>query len=174
MNKEKVVLTLENLRPGFFKSKSEKCKSCIHGETNAGTHHMRCKKKKAIIKVNDHGFKSGWCTWPIDFDRIWIDRCDSYCNEKQYDDLSIKEKKIIIQGLTMYAAEKSKAYFMDAMFKSSLRLQSEAEEYYEKVASLTTNVGYEKLFIINEQYDNLTEKQEEEINKFLIELSKVV
>lgn len=25
------------------------------------------------LKFNQHGVKNGWCTWPINFDPIWVD-----------------------------------------------------------------------------------------------------
>ena len=28
----------------------------------------------AVVQ-NPHGVKNGWCTWPINFDPIWIESC---------------------------------------------------------------------------------------------------
>ena len=32
-----------------------------------------------IIVGDPHGVKSGWFNWPIDFDPVWIKRCDGQC-----------------------------------------------------------------------------------------------
>ena len=33
------------------------------------------------IKLNSHGLKQGWASFPLDFDVIWLENCDGY--EKQ-------------------------------------------------------------------------------------------
>jgi hypothetical protein len=25
-----------------------------------------------LLEINEHGFKNGWATWPVNFDPIWI------------------------------------------------------------------------------------------------------
>ena len=30
------------------------------------------------ISMNEHGVRNGWCTYPINFDPIWIDNCIGY------------------------------------------------------------------------------------------------
>ncbi len=33
---------------------------------------------KLNIKGNEHGIKSGWFNWPIDFDPLWLENCDGF------------------------------------------------------------------------------------------------
>lgn len=28
-----------------------------------------------LVKMNDHGIRNGWASWPIDFDPIWVEKC---------------------------------------------------------------------------------------------------
>ena len=37
--------------------------------------------KQPVVKLNEHGVVNGWCTWPINFDQIWVDDC-KYYNDK--------------------------------------------------------------------------------------------
>lgn len=30
------------------------------------------------VKFNPHGVANGWCMWPLNFDPVWIDKCDLY------------------------------------------------------------------------------------------------
>lgn len=30
------------------------------------------------VRGNHHGIRNGWCSWPLDFDTIWIEKCDFY------------------------------------------------------------------------------------------------
>jgi len=30
------------------------------------------------IKGNQHGIKSGWFNWPVNFDPIWLENCDGW------------------------------------------------------------------------------------------------
>ena len=30
------------------------------------------------VKLNPHGVRNGWCSWPINFDPIWVDECDGF------------------------------------------------------------------------------------------------
>ncbi len=74
------------------------CYSCRHVGTVPGSAHVCCNHPKvgnsstdpvsAIIamfdgradelgiKMNPHGVKCGWCSWPIEFDSIWIENCN--------------------------------------------------------------------------------------------------
>jgi hypothetical protein len=33
------------------------------------------------ITVNSHGVRNGWCSWPFNFDPIWVESCDSFEGE---------------------------------------------------------------------------------------------
>jgi hypothetical protein len=32
----------------------------------------------STVKTNEYAVKKGWCFWPLNFDQIWIESCDSY------------------------------------------------------------------------------------------------
>lgn len=84
------------------------CHICIHSELVAGSAHFICKhplndniftSRGALValltlaaqgcspllmpealnlKLSPIGIKGGWCTYPFDFDRIWILNCDGF------------------------------------------------------------------------------------------------
>ncbi len=31
------------------------------------------KEDKLLLKFDPHGVKHGWCTWPINFDPVWVE-----------------------------------------------------------------------------------------------------
>jgi hypothetical protein len=33
-------------------------------------------KNGPAVKLNPHGVKNGWATWPFDFDPTWVDECE--------------------------------------------------------------------------------------------------
>lgn len=35
-------------------------------------------RQKLGIKIDRHGFMSGWAFWPVNFDPVWIDNCGGY------------------------------------------------------------------------------------------------
>ena len=43
-----------------------------------GDCHSSCKKLDAKVALNPHGVKHGWAYWPLNFDPIWIESCDSF------------------------------------------------------------------------------------------------
>jgi hypothetical protein len=82
------------------KPKQNSCHLCPHSERVVGSsHHIKCNamsgtagllasvsvisgKAKSItdketgevaLKFNQHGVENGWCTWPINFDPIWVE-----------------------------------------------------------------------------------------------------
>ena len=42
------------------------------------------------VKQNPHGVKNGWCTWPVNFDPIWIDDCIFFAEPEK----ALEEKTI--------------------------------------------------------------------------------
>ena len=84
------------------------CYNCIHCGTIPGSAHKSCDALKTIddtglldmffirgmvelnnkstgkpmITFDQHGIDNGWCTWPIDFDPIWIESCDFFTVEQ--------------------------------------------------------------------------------------------
>ena len=31
-----------------------------------------------IVELNPHGVKNGWASWPLDFDPIWVEKCQCF------------------------------------------------------------------------------------------------
>lgn len=40
---------------------------------------------KATPKIDEHGAKNGWATWPLDFDPIWISDCPYFKGKETTD-----------------------------------------------------------------------------------------
>jgi hypothetical protein len=40
--------------------------------------------QKPLVKLNEHGVKSGWADWPLNFDPVWVDECpfETIINQK--------------------------------------------------------------------------------------------
>ena len=38
-------------------------------------------KIQHLLEFNPHGVDSGWCTWPLNFDPIWVNKC-TFMEEK--------------------------------------------------------------------------------------------
>jgi len=34
---------------------------------------MDNKEGEQVLKFDPHGVRNGWCTWPINFDPVWVD-----------------------------------------------------------------------------------------------------
>ena len=72
-------------------AKKHNCYRCTHRGTIPGSAHSSCEVlstlsttemaelresgKGPIVKVNPHGARNGWASWPINFDPVWIDKC---------------------------------------------------------------------------------------------------
>jgi hypothetical protein len=69
----------KNIRPGFAENR---CSNCVHKIKHGHTHHIGCKKDTAIVGLSPHGVANGWACWPLNFDKIWIEHCDSYTDGK--------------------------------------------------------------------------------------------
>ena len=73
------------------------CYKCEHRGTVPGDAHSRCcyqgtntdmfaffdegNKTLAIklnIKAHEHGVRSGWFMWPVNFDPVWLTNCDGF------------------------------------------------------------------------------------------------
>ena len=35
-------------------------------------------KAPFIVKGSTHGIKNGWFFWPLNFDPVWLERCDGF------------------------------------------------------------------------------------------------
>jgi hypothetical protein len=61
-----------------------KCKWSNQSSFDSSTHHRSCqlevKDTELLpeIRLSEHGVLKGWCSWPYDFDPIWIDKCTAF------------------------------------------------------------------------------------------------
>jgi hypothetical protein len=61
-----------------------KCKWSKQSIFDSGTHHRSChlevKDTEILpkIELSKHGVMQGWCSWPYDFDPVWIDYCTAF------------------------------------------------------------------------------------------------
>lgn len=39
-------------------------------------------EEEYVIELNPHGVKSGWASWPLDFDPVWVDKCLLFKNKE--------------------------------------------------------------------------------------------
>ena len=47
-------------------------------EIMLSTHRVQLTNKETgepLVKLNDHGIRNGWASWPIDFDPVWVEGC---------------------------------------------------------------------------------------------------
>jgi hypothetical protein len=35
-------------------------------------------RAELAIKGNDHGIRSGWFMWPVNFDPVWLENCNGF------------------------------------------------------------------------------------------------
>lgn len=73
------------------------CYDCKHRSFVAGSAHSSChypgndtgmlsffantnmlNAHKLKIKANEHGVRSGWFMWPVDFDPVWLTNCEGF------------------------------------------------------------------------------------------------
>lgn len=60
-------------------TKSPNCRACKHSRRLPGDCHLMCVPPKGVItQKNPHGVRNGWCFWPLNFDPIWIEACNSF------------------------------------------------------------------------------------------------
>ncbi len=84
----------------MIKDRKHNCYTCRHRRQALGSAHSACaliggpnsieSLACAIaivtpdgIEVNEHGRRNGWATWPINFDPIWIEKCDFYAAKEE-------------------------------------------------------------------------------------------
>ena len=77
------------------KSMCNACYKCKHRGDVPGDAHSSCKypgtktgmfdfflngdiARKLGIIGNEHGIKSGWFMWPVNFDPVWLENCDGF------------------------------------------------------------------------------------------------
>lgn len=54
------------------------CYKCKYREGLVGDAHSRCSNMEATVVGNPHGIKRGWFFWPLNFDPVWLEKCDGF------------------------------------------------------------------------------------------------
>ena len=53
------------------RNKMNECYQCIHRRTIPDDAHSRCVNPDPNMKGYQHGIKSGWFMYPVNFDPVW-------------------------------------------------------------------------------------------------------
>jgi len=59
------------------------CFTCVHRLSLPGNSHSRCNKHEAKVTGDKHGIRMGWFLWPLNFDPVWLESCDSWSNDEK-------------------------------------------------------------------------------------------
>ena len=54
------------------------CYKCAHRGTIPGDCHSKCDNKEANVIGDPYGIRSGWFSWPFNFDPVWLVSCDGF------------------------------------------------------------------------------------------------
>lgn len=57
------------------------CHKCIFSKRVPGDTHLECINPHAQIEAHEHGVKSGWVMWPMNFDPNWLISCTGYMDQ---------------------------------------------------------------------------------------------
>lgn len=64
------------------------CYTCVHRRSISGDAHSRCHAgwvsyadTTARVTGHPHGIARGWFRWPINFDPVWLESCDSWTDD---------------------------------------------------------------------------------------------
>lgn len=167
----KKILNMTDLRPGF----TNKCNGCKFNKgNNPGTHHISCGKKNAIVTVNEHARANGWASWPFDYDVIWLESCDSYTNDTQYDNLNDLEQRMLIQGFVLYTQEKIQAFKKWSEMSHGIKQQNNlliAINLLNEINVFLDSISGYKDFILNT--NDLNEEQKVIVKETLYKISKL-
>ena len=66
-----------------MKNEKPDCHKCVHRLTIPGNAHTRCNNHTAKVEGNEHGIRSGWFKWPLNFDPTWLISCDGFSKNKK-------------------------------------------------------------------------------------------
>lgn len=58
--------------------KKPDCYKCEFRGTIPGDAHSQCMNTKAKVEGDDYGRRSGWFSWPFNFDPVWLVSCDGF------------------------------------------------------------------------------------------------
>ena len=58
---------------------TNKCYECKYRKELDWSAHSKCTKApRPKVKGNKHGIRSGWFYFPVNFDPVWLEECDSF------------------------------------------------------------------------------------------------
>ena len=83
-----MAVTLVDSTPAAPSSMRGACYRCIHRRTIPGDAHTRCGHPDTMsltIVGEKYGRDSGWFSWPVNFDPVWLRGCDGF-GAKEADD----------------------------------------------------------------------------------------
>ncbi len=85
-----------------MKDKPNCCK-CVHRLSIPGDAHSRCNNHEANVNGNEDGIRGGWFNWPLNFDPIWLEKCDGFSNNEK-DKTPRKELDSLAEVLSIFAS----------------------------------------------------------------------
>ena len=75
---------------------------CAHLRDIPGDCHKRCNCwDKAVVGCSSWGVQKGWCNWPLNFDPIWIESCDSFSTNAKDRKAATKKLDPLIEIMAM-------------------------------------------------------------------------
>ena len=60
------------------------CYTCAYKKDIPGDAHIECMRDFTGIKqptLNPHGVRRGWSNFPLNFDPVWVGKCDGFSKE---------------------------------------------------------------------------------------------
>lgn len=76
---------------------SPKCYNCRYKRNIPGDTHIQCVKPDSGMTGDPHGIKSGWFTYPFNFDPIWMTKeCSKYCGVNESELIALINKTAIV------------------------------------------------------------------------------
>lgn len=65
------------------KTEKPNCYNCVHRGTLPGDAHSRCNNITAKVVGHEHGIRSGWFMWPLNYDPTWLISCDGFSDNPE-------------------------------------------------------------------------------------------
>jgi len=94
-------------RPKQTESKGSPCfqnGSCAHLRDCVGSAHKRCNCFEAKVIASAWGVSQNWCNWPLNFDPIWIEECDSFSDDDEHRAAPVRKADPLAEILGMFAS----------------------------------------------------------------------
>ena len=77
------------------------CHDCAHRREIPGNAHSRCNNHAAKVSGDPYGIRSGWFTWPLNFDPTWLTSCDGFSTNENDKKAEIKKLDPLIELFSM-------------------------------------------------------------------------